>query len=278
VWAFDYEGQSLQRRWTWSSLNEVDGYRYQAYHSLRVGDVDGDGRDEIVLGSCALDDNGQTLWVEYEGHCDRSILTDIDPSPAQPGLELWHCQGDAPNYQQPLTLRDAATGTRIFGPGESMIKDMRALAADIDPTGPGMEIWGAKSDLYDSNGGYISGNPGTCNFAVYWDGDPLRELLDDDVPGSIELFKWNYEQQTLTPLKTFEGELVGVADLFGDWREEIIVSTAGGIQVHTTIEPAKQRLVTLMHDAVYRLSVATETMGHMQTTQTGFFIGDGMTD
>ena len=51
------------------------------------GDVDGDGRDEILLGSCMLDDNGTLLWSSGLGHSDKAYLTDIDPR--RPGMEVF---------------------------------------------------------------------------------------------------------------------------------------------------------------------------------------------
>jgi rhamnogalacturonan endolyase len=240
----------------------------------RTGDIDSDGRDEVILGAYSLDDDGTALWSTFEGHGDRMQLTDIDPS--RPGLELWYCQEGDGYYQHPVSLRSAASGSLIFGPNENWGAVLRVMAADIDPTYPGMELWSTYGTLYDAEGDLIGENFGTCNFAIYWDADPLRELFDNNASSGYDLYKWNWEQQTLDLFQSFDGEFVGHADVFGDWREEIIMAGSGEIRIHTTTIPARLRLVTLMQDPIYRLSVAAETMGSMQSTGAGYFIGDGM--
>ncbi|MCX7778541.1 MAG: hypothetical protein N2381_10900, partial [Armatimonadetes bacterium] len=62
----------------------------------------------------------------------------------------------------------------------------------------------------------------------------------------------------------------------GDWREEFIVYNDGELRIYTTTIPAKTRLYTLMHDPIYRIDVALQTMGYMQAPHTSFFIGAGM--
>ncbi len=274
VWAYDYSDGALEVRWTWSSNDEGSGYINHGYHVNRVGDLDGDRKDEVIPGAYALDDDGEALWSTFEGHGDRMQLTDIDP--ARPGLEIWYCQEGSGYYQHPVGLRDAASGSLIFGPEENWGAVLRVMAADIDPTYPGMELWSTYGTLYAASGDLISYDIDTCNFAIYWDEDPLRELLDTNTLSGYDLFKWNREQQTSDKLRSFDGEFVGHADLFGDWREEIIFAVAGDLRIHTSTIPSKLRLVTLMQDPTYRLSVAEETMGSLESTQTGFFIGEGM--
>jgi len=49
------------------------------------------------------------------------------------------------------------------------------------------------------------------------------------------------------------------ADLFGDWREEVILpykTDSGKLLIYTTILPTTHRLHTHMHDPTYRLGVA----------------------
>ena len=59
---------------------------------MHSADVDGDGRDEIVLGSVVLDDNGTALWSTGFGHPDKCFVTDIDPE--RPGLEIFYAYED----------------------------------------------------------------------------------------------------------------------------------------------------------------------------------------
>ena len=51
-----------------------------------VRDVNGDGRDEVVLGSVCLDDDGVPLWAIGRGHPDGLHVGDVLPS--RPGLAL----------------------------------------------------------------------------------------------------------------------------------------------------------------------------------------------
>ena len=279
VWAYDYVGGQLSVRWKWSSLDEGPDYFSQGYHGLRTGDIDDDGRDEVLPGAYALDDDGTAMWSGLQGHKDVTMLTDIDPS--RDGLELWYPQLISINLDElisPLVLKDAATGTTLGGPEPATPKASvtRALAADIDPNHGGMELWGSYGYLYDSKGAFIGDGPVICNAAAYWDADPLRELVDIGASGGTDIFKWNYDQSTPETLQTLDGDLVAVADLFGDWREEIVTFLPGELRIYTTVVPADRRIVTLMQDPIYRLSVVNETMDSIQPTQTGFYIGAEM--
>ena len=72
-------------------------------------------------------------------------------------------------------------------------------------------------------------------------------------------------------------ERVMAVDLFGDWREELILRASDnhGLYVYTTTLPTDQRLFTLMHDPTYRLAVATQNVGYNQPPHTGFYLGFG---
>jgi hypothetical protein len=67
------------------------------------------------------------------------------------------------------------------------------------------------------------------------------------------------------------------ADLFGDWREEIVYNCGSELHVYTTTTPTTYRLYTLMHDPVYRMSVCTENVAYNQPPEPGIYIGPSMT-
>ena len=147
---------------------------------------------------------------------------------------------------------------------------------------PGCECWGGPGGLRSCRGEPLGRAPRPTNFAVWWDGDLLRELLDGN-----RIFKWNAEAGTLETLLTCSGCLANngtkatpalSADLFGDWREEVVLRTSDNksLRIYTTTIPTKYRFVTLMHDPQYRLAIAWQNVGYNQPPHPSFFLGAGM--
>jgi rhamnogalacturonan endolyase len=280
--AWNWRGGELTRVWTFDSDDGTPGnlaYRGQGNHNLSVADVDGDGKDEIIYGACAIDDDGTGLYSTGLGHGDAMHLGDIDPT--RPGLEVWGIH-ENPQHPYGANLRDAATGEVIWG--LSLDDPGRGLALDLDPRTIGDECWANNSDgLYDCKGVRISATkPRSCNFGVWWDGDLLRELLDSNA-----ISKWNWQSGSQTTLLTASACTSNngtkstpclCADILGDWREEVIWRTKDNqeLRVYTTTIPTDRRIYTLMHDPVYRLSVAWQNVAYNQPTHTGFYLGDGM--
>jgi rhamnogalacturonan endolyase len=279
--AWDWRNGQLTQRWTFDanpSMNRT--YLGQGNHNLSVADVDGDGKDEIVYGACCIDDDGTGLYTTGLGHGDAMHLSDMDPN--RPGLEVFDIH--EPVHEVGAEFRDAGTGELIWAKPTSPSSDEgpgRALAADITTIYKGYECWvaggGLSDNLWNCYGQRIGGAPASCNFAIWWDGDLLRELLDSnriDKYGASRLLT-AYGCSSINGTKSTP---CLQADLLGDWREEVIWKTSDNchLRIYTTTIPTDHRIYTLMHDPVYRLSVAWQNVAYNQPPHTGFYLGDGM--
>ena len=348
LWAVDFDGKQLRTKWLHASTTphdwvvtdaeekvikeahglknvdkdgrETSGTAYaQGAHSLAVGDVDGDGCDEITYGSAAINNDGTLLYSTGLGHGDAQHLGDLDPD--RPGFEYFMVHEE---YPYGSDLRDAKTGEILF---RTYDKDDtgRGLAADIDANHRGYELWSSDkpvvrdikgNPIYESKNGWekmgkrpkmeadwnsnekasfksVSRMP-AMNFRIYWDGDLQDELLANGRAPHFPpyLQKWNGKEAVALPLSNgkqlFEmGHSVSCnwskatpnlqADLFGDWREEVIYwdeSDASHLNIFTTNIPTDYRVPTLMHDHIYRMGVAWQNVGYNQPPHLGYYLPD----
>ena len=294
--AWDFRNGQLTSRWIFDSdlvgpPDRTNLWRGQGNHQLSVADVDGDGKQDIIYGAMVVGSDGQGLSSTGWGHGDALHVGDFVPD--NPGLEI----GDIQERfgAEGLSLRDARTGKPIFtipsvkaateggdrgeGPG-------RGNTFNIDPRFPGAESWAAGAEMdgiHDATGKKIvekrpRGMP--VNFGLYWDGDLLRELLDGN-----RVVKWNGETSTLDPLLVAHACTSGngtkatpavSADLWGDWREEVIWTTRDKkeLRIYTSTIPTKHRLVTFMHDPQYRAAVAWQNTAYNQPPHPSFYLDE----
>ncbi|WP_141504313.1 S-layer homology domain-containing protein [Paenibacillus luteus] len=296
--AYNWRDGKLTKLWTFDSKTAGnESYAGQGNHQLSVADVDGDGRDEIITGATAIDDNGTGLWNSRLGHGDAMHLGNLNPN--RLGLELFAVQEDT-GVKYSSNVKDARTGRVLWGQLQTGIDTGRGLSADIDPRYEGAEAWSidgewnsATGSLFTATGEKISNRIPSSNFAIWWDGDLSRELLDHEWQGDPsrvgipKIDKWDYENNQLVPLVKFEGTYsnndtkgnpVLQADILGDWREEVILRTedSSALRIYTTTDVTEHRIPTLMHDPVYRLGVAWQNTGYNQPPHTSFFLGTGM--
>ena len=70
------------------------------------------------------------------------------------------------------------------------------------------------------------------------------------------------------------------ADLFGDWREEVLVRNRESteLRLYVTTIPTDYRINCLMEDIPYRISVATQNVAYNQPSEPGYYIGPDRTD
>jgi len=259
--AWTLRNGALTKVWRWTNERQPFMYQGQGQHSIKVGDIDGDGADEILNGSIAIDNDGRTMWGTGLGHGDRFYLSDIDPD--RPGLEVWYTIED-PHPRNGVSLWDARTGTLLFGTTEATMDNQVAggLAGDIDSSLPGMEVWGDKF-FFSAGGDVLPGPVPPQNELVWWDADLLRELHSRS-----SITKWKGAEIGRT-----EGSVQHVADLTGDWREEIVTVANGELRIYTTSIPAADRRVTLMQDPLYRNDVTHRSMGYPHVPMTSYYLG-----
>lgn len=282
---YSVENKKLVKKWTFDTGNSssVAGYG-DGNHNSMPADVDGDGKQEIVTGASCIDDNGKLLWNTDQGHGDAMHLADLDPT--RDGLELWICHEDEKSGFG-VSYIDAKTGKIIFH--NNGAKDTGRCAADNVWTGnAGAEMWGNGNEVKNVKGETLSCKRPAINFFSYWDGDLEREILDggnkeNTAPAKISKMR---EDGTITQLLSTDGYYTcnytkGTpclsADIFGDWREELIVRAADSksVRIYCTPYDTDYRITTLMHDAQYRMQVSSQNTAYNQPPHPSFFLGTG---
>jgi len=231
---------------------------------LITADVDGDERDELVIGAAVLDDNGKGLWTLEMGHPDVCYVADVDPN--NPGLEVFY-GFETPQQTDAICVVDAKTGRKLWTHKKpSRHLHGQGMAADILAEYPGMEVFVGERDLkerwlYSSQGKLIefSETGSLTPRALWWDADPQKEVI---VSGAIR--DWGGEA-----IQPIEGEVVAVVDCLGDYREEVITSLQGELRIYTSGIPASESRAPLMQDRQYRLGVVAQTMGYYYPAQLG---------
>lgn len=279
--AWDFRDGSLTQRWVFDSNSAGNQWTGQGNHNLSIADVDADGRDEIVYGSMVVDDDGTGRWTSGRGHGDALHVGDLVPSNG--GLEIWQIHE---SNSVGADLRSASNGTDLFtkpndtggeGPG-------RAAAGDIFAGSPGAEFWaslgGGVSGLFNGSGDSVGRVPSSCNFLVWWDGDPVRELLDAT---HVDKYGTGGETRLLTgsDVASNNGTKATPAlsgDIFGDWREEVIwrTSDSSALRIYATPHQTDRRIVTLMQDRQYRVAIAWQNTAYNQPPHPSFYIGADM--
>ncbi len=262
--AYNLVDGKLEKVWSWNGDEETPKVRGQGMHGMHAADVDGDGREEIILGAAVIDDNGKALWNLQMGHPDVCYVTDVIPG--NPGLEIAYGFETA-QEKNGFCVVDAKTGKILWGCDHMTTHvHSQGLLADIDPTNPGMEFYGGEKFLKDrwlysatdgkllsrEDFGTLAPNP------IYWDDSYVKPYLTKD--GNIVKYKG-------AKLGKIEGKVIAIADILGDWREEIITSVPGELRIYTTTIPATRRHVWLMEDPIYRNDVSHVSMGYLYPPQ-----------
>ncbi|HEX4814400.1 MAG TPA: rhamnogalacturonan lyase [Nonomuraea sp.] len=273
----------------------------QGFHSMSVADVDADGRQEIVYGAATIDDDGDVLYSSFAvgppnsnvpgqnvrlGHGDAMHVGDLDPD--RPGLEIWTVHEGATSAPYGWAMRAAATGEVLFG-GYSGVDTGRGMVGDVEPGIRGLETWSSlprdpaiQAGLWSARGEHLGrAAPGT-NMSIRWAADLTTQIVNGALQETPTVDDWKRGR-----LLTAEGTLTNngtkgnpglVADVFGDWREELLVRTADStaVRVHLSTEVTNHKLHTLMHDPQYRVEVARQQTTYNQPAYPSFYLASDM--
>ena len=317
IWAVDFDGQQLKQKW-FSAHKSKTSYTLTTYdadgngtsqtfsgckptqtsgsgsgtmfangnHNMSIADVDGDGCDEIVWGSAALNNDGTLLYATGFGHGDAIHLANHCPD--RPGLEVFQVHEEKGTYA--WDLHDAATGEILLKGGPSGVDNGRGMAGQFDANVRGSLFWSASDGSARSavTGEKVSSDGGSSNFRLYWDGDLQEELFDG---GKIDEWEGNgtsrvylngknlYDYNSSSTCNGSKSTPNLQADIFGDWREEVILWSSANpstLNIFTTNTETGYRMPTLMHDHTYRMGVAWQNTAYNQPPHIGYYLPDAM--
>ncbi|MBQ7512313.1 MAG: hypothetical protein IJU11_06185 [Prevotella sp.] len=283
--AWNYRNGKLSRLWQFDTNQNKRGrdgklysrYAAQGFHSLSVGDVDGDGFDEVVYGSMTVDHDGQGLYSSEYGHGDALHLGKFDPS--RDGLQIFSCQEFGKTM---AVLRDAQTGDAIWEAASDTDNDTgRALIADIDPSSPGCELWWYQSNACGISGEDLGYKPTSCNMGIWFGGGLNRQLYN------LSSIHQQHDNNRIFSLYRYDaihvngtkGNPSWYGDLLGDWREEVILpdsTRTKNLKVFSTWYPTDYQFPWLMTDHVYEMSALNQNVGYNMPTQLGYYLGSDM--
>ena len=281
VAAWTFTNGALKHTWTFDSAAPGwETYSGMGNHSVTVADFDGDGCDEICVGAMTVDHDGKGLFTTGLRHGDALHAGRFIPS--RQGMQVFGVhenEGDNEIVKRTpaVAMFDGATGEIIWQDGLGQDAG-RGVAADIDPRYDGAECWCNIGGLRRGDTGEIICNrkPDSCNFTIYWDADPLAELLDH-----VSISKWNWNAESTDLLLKAEGVVSNngtkgnpclSGDILGDWRGEVIWASEDQteLRIYSTTIPAVDRRATWMNDRQYRLAIAWQNVAYNQPPHPSF--------
>lgn len=253
-------------------------------HNMSIADVDGDGCDEILWGSAALNNDGTLLYATGFGHGDAIHVGKMIPE--KDGYQVFQVHEASPYGWD---LHDAKSGEILFSSTGSD-DNGRGLAADL--TGKdGWEFWSSnnRNPRSATTGKEVISKSCSVNFRIYWDGSIQDQLLDGGYGNeTVKITKYqggnfatviemgnsyNNPQTCNTTKRTPCLQ----ADIFGDWREELILwnlNNPAEVNIYTTWTPTNYAVPTLMHDHTYRMGIAWQNTAYNQPPHLGYYLPD----
>lgn len=298
VRALDLKGDSLVTRWNFNTADHSNVWLAMGSHSMRVADLDGDGKDEILYGSAAIDDNGEELWCSGNGHGDILHVGKFIQN--REGLQIMASFEESNTYNGTghgygCQVLDARDGSLISGQGQGATADVgRSAVADIDSESPGFEYWSSMGlGVSSCETGQVVmdkaptgiGGGEMYNVAIYWTGEKTRELYDRALIVNGEGSAIIGGRTRIVNFATGYGSGQGnhdtkynpcyIGDFLGDYREEVILPSSDGqsIYIFSTNHPTNNRLHFLQEDHTYDMSQAMQNVGYNQGTNLGYYVG-----
>ena len=258
-----------------------------AFHHIRIADVDGDGKDEMLTGGYTMDDNGSTLNNPGISHGDRFRTSDIDPE--RPGLETFAIQQNAGDMLGQI-LYDAATGKAIKKWYLSAVGDVgRGECMDVDPNHLGWEMWSTMGGVYNAKGDLIPEHSAPYpTEGIWWDNQLDREIVQTSDSHHNVYIQDFYKGRLIEIAKLSGWRYVTVyakraafwGDIIGDWREELVLLNkengvcVGIVGFTTDYTTDIDNIYCLQEDPAYRMQCTTK--GYYQSPNTGFYLGYDM--
>ncbi|MGQ9486842.1 MAG: rhamnogalacturonan lyase family protein [Armatimonadota bacterium] len=264
-----YALEDLRRGGT-KPLWQVDNFLACAHNGLRVADLNGDGRDEIISG-CILAPDGKELFrlPDVRGHLDSVFIADVLPD--HKGMEV-------------VALEEGANRVFLFH-AEGLVwavdhkrqEPQNAAIGRFDPSRKGLQIWcrsrydtHQKPWVLDAEGKVIAdyelSKVAPANwtekgieviYAIHWDGTGKQHLAA----------KERHESGDVAVIDAMTGQFIArvaeradrlyVADVAGDWREELIVLAGNELHIYQNTAPnPKPERLRLWTNPVYRRTKA----------------------
>jgi rhamnogalacturonan endolyase len=279
IWAVDWNGSSLSTRWIFDSNQAGSQYEGQGAHSLSIADLNGNGRQDIAFGAMAVGSDGRALWNTRMGHGDALHVSDFDRR--SPGRQEVFMPGEWTNMPS-SRLMAGPNGQIVFQTPVTGNDNGRGVAANIWSGNSGAEYWSSSvGGMLNSAGNNVGRKPGSINFVIWWDGTGERELLNGT---TIDKYGPNGDTRLLTGSGVSSNNGTKSvpalsADLFGDWREEVVwrTSNSSALRIYATPHQTNLRIATLMHDPQYRVAIAWQNTGYNQPPHPSFYVGTEVT-